>query len=249
MKPNKLRLVQWALSTAEKNYTAAVIVAAGNSTRMGGKTNKQFLELLGIPVLAHTLMAYQRCKLIREIVVVTKPENFETVYNIAKEYKITKLNALAAGGATRQESAKNGMAKLGDNVRYVAIADGARCLTTPEQIAKVCMRAYRYQAASAAHLVADTVKRTNSSAMSLETVDRNNLWQAQTPQIFHTALYQAALYKADEDAFTVTDDNSLIEHLGYQVRMVECGIENIKITTQDDLPLAEAILQYRSAKL
>ena len=249
MKPNKLRLVQWALNTAEKNYTAAVIVAAGNSTRMGGKTNKQFLELLGIPVLAHTLMAYQRCKLIREIVVVTKPENFEAVYHIAKEYKITKLTALASGGETRQESAKNGMAKLGANVRYVAIADGARCLTTPAQIAKVCMRAYRYQAASAAHLVADTVKRTNSSGMTLETVDRKNLWQAQTPQIFHTALYQAALYKADEDSFSVTDDNSLIEHLGYQVRMVECGIENIKITTQDDLPLAEAILQYRSTKL
>jgi len=178
--------------------------------------------------------------------VVTKPEHFEDVYQMAKTYKITKLTDLVAGGSTRQESAKNGMSKLSEDIRYVAIADGARCLVTPQQITKVCLSAYRYKAASAAHLVADTVKRTNSSGMTRETVDRTNLWQAQTPQIFHTALYQAALYKADEDGFSVTDDNSLVEHLGYQVRMVECGMENIKITTEGDLPLAEAILRYRS---
>lgn len=248
MKPNKRKIAEWLLENAKRNDTAAVIVAAGNSTRMGKKTNKQFLELQGVPVLAHTLMAYQRCKLIRQIVVVTQPQNFEEVYRMAELYGIKKLVALAAGGATRQESAKKGIAKLGKEVRYVAIADGARCLTTPAQIAKVCLKAYRYKAASAAHLIADTVKRTNSSGMVKETVDRTNLWQAQTPQIFHTALYHAAMYKAEEDQYEVTDDNSLIEHLGYQVRMVECGIENIKITTPNDLPLAEAILQYRSTK-
>jgi len=249
MKPSMSKIAEWLQRTTNQNVTAAVIVAAGNSTRMGGNTNKQFLELHGVPVLAHTLLSYQHCKLISKIVVVTKPENFEAVYQMAKEYSITKLSALAAGGASRQESAKNGIAKLDEDVRYVAIADGARCLTTPKQIAKVCLKAYRYKAASAAHLISDTVKRTNSSGMVKETVDRTNLWQAQTPQIFHTALYQAALYKADEDNYSVTDDNSLIEHLGYQVKMVVCGIENIKITTPDDLPLAEAILQYRSTKI
>ncbi len=246
MKLNKRKIADWLQKYAKRNDTAAVIVAAGNSTRMGKKTNKQFLELHGVPVLAHTLMAYQRCKLIRQIVVVTKPENFEAVYQMAELYGINKLVALAAGGATRQESAKNGIEKLGSEVHYVAIADGARCLITPAQIAKVCLKAYRYKAASAAHLIADTVKRTNSAGMVKATVDRTNLWQAQTPQIFHMALYQAAMYKAEEDHFEVTDDNSLIEHLGYQVRMVECGMENIKITTPGDLPLAEAILQYRS---
>ena len=156
------------------------------------------------------------------------------------------MTHIVAGGSSRQESAKNGMSKLSDKVRYVAIADGARCLTTPEQIAKVCLRAYRYQAASAAHLISDTVKRTNAVGMTKETVDRNNLWQAQTPQIFHHSLYIAALARAQSDNYSVTDDNSLVEHLGYQVRMVECGRENIKITTADDLGLAEAILQYRS---
>ena len=119
-------------------------------------------------------------------------------------------------------------------------------MITPDQIAKVCLRAYRYRAASAAHRISDTVKRTTSSDMTQATIDRTNLWQAQTPQIFHVALYQAALIKAREDHYQVTDDNSLIEHLGYSVRMVECGPENLKITTPEDLPLAEAILRYRS---
>ena len=107
---------------------------------------------------------------------------------------------------------------------------------------------FLWGAASAAHQVTDTVKRTTTLGMTRETVDRNNLWQAQTPQIFHTSLYTAALYQAEKDGFSVTDDNSLIEHLGYQVRMVECGLQNIKITTAEDLPLAEAILEYRSKK-
>lgn len=248
MKIDKTRIAEWVLTAAKNNYTAAIILAAGNSTRMGGKINKQLEPLCGIPVLAHTLMSYQRCKLIREIVVVTRPQDFDAVYKIAEEYGIDKMTHIVAGGSTRQESAKKGMRKLSDEVRYVAIADGARCLTTPAQIAKVCLRAYRYKAASAAHQVTDTVKRTTTLGMTRETVDRNNLWQAQTPQIFHTSLYTAALYQAEKDGFSVTDDNSLIEHLGYQVRMVECGLQNIKITTAEDLPQAEAILEYRSKK-
>lgn len=243
---DKIELAERFLETVKAKHTAAIVLAAGNSTRMGSGINKQLEELCGIPVLGHTLMAYQKCKLIREIVVVTRPEDFEAVYQIAKQYGISKLTGIARGGATRQESAKRGMSKLSPDVRYVAVADGARCLITPLQITRVCLRAYRHQAASAAHRIADTVKRTTSLGMTKETVDRNNLWQAQTPQVFHTALYTAALYQADKDNFTVTDDNSLIEHLGYQVRMVECGAQNIKITTKEDLPLAEAILRYRS---
>ena len=241
-----MKIAEKLYLASKKNYTAAIILAAGNSTRMGGKINKQLEPLCGIPVLAHTLMAYQKCALIREIVVVTRPQDFQAVYDIRNRYGIKKMTHIVAGGATRQESAERGMSKISDQARYVAIADGARCLTTPLQIANVCLRAYRFQAASAAHLISDTVKRTTASGMTRETVDRNNLWQAQTPQVFHTTLYIAALARAQKDKFQVTDDNSLIEHLGYQVRMVECGRENIKITTADDLALAEAILQYRS---
>ncbi len=227
------------------NYTGAVILAAGNSTRMGGKINKQLYELGGKPVLAHTLLAYQKCPLINEIVVVTRPDDFYTVFDIAKKYGIKKLKRITAGGKTRQESAKNGVNKLSESVKYVAIADGARCLTTPQQITNVCLKAYRHKAASAAHAVADSMKRSSPSGFVTETVDREHLWAVQTPQIFHTALYQAALFHAQRTDFTATDDNALIEHLGYRIRLVECGYENLKITTKEDLALAEAILAQR----
>lgn len=248
MKIDKAGIAQLILRMATKCRTAAIILAAGNSSRMGKNKNKQTEVLCGIPVLAHTLLAYQKCKLISEIIVVTRPQDFDTVYQLSKKYGIDKLTNIVSGGETRQESAKHGMKKLDASTRYVAIADGARCLTTPAQIAKVCLRAYRSQAASAAHKISDTVKRTNATGRTKKTVDRTNLWQAQTPQVFHTALYTAALYQADADDFSVTDDNSLIEHLGYSVQMVECGMQNIKITTPEDLPLAEAILEYRSKR-
>jgi 2-C-methyl-D-erythritol 4-phosphate cytidylyltransferase len=228
-------------------YTAAVILAAGNSTRMG-KVNKQLLKLNGIPVLAHTLMAYQKCPLIREIVVFARGDQFEEIFEMSKKYGIAKLKKLVVGGNTRQESAKKGVAKLSANVKYVAIADGARCLTTPATITKVCLAAYRHMSACAGHYVSDTVKRASLLGNVQQTVDRTGLWLAQTPQVFHTSLYHAALVKAEEDHFSVTDDTSLIEHLGYQVRMVECGLANIKITTPADLPMAQAVLDYRSKK-
>ena len=242
---DKKRIAEWFLRTATRNYTAAVILAAGNSTRMGKDVNKQLELIDDVPVLAHTLMAYQKCALIREIVVVAQPKDFDTVYRMRKAYGIRKMTHIVAGGATRQESARNGMSKLSEKVSYVAIADGARCLITPEQVAKVCLRAYRYQAASAAHQISDTVKRTNAVGMSLETLDRTRLWQAQTPQVFHHSLYVAAMARAQKDNFQATDDNALVEHLGYQVRMVECGRENIKITTPEDLLLAQALFACR----
>ncbi|MBQ9131029.1 MAG: 2-C-methyl-D-erythritol 4-phosphate cytidylyltransferase [Clostridia bacterium] len=229
------------------NHTAAVILAAGSSTRMGKGLNKQLQAVNGIPVLAHTLMAYQRCALIREIIVVARPQDFEAIYQISKTYHIKKLRHIVSGGATRQISAERGVAKVNEQTKYVAIADGARCLTTPEQIAKVCLRAYRHKAASAGHLISDTVKRATSLGAIKETVDRTGLWQVQTPQIFHTSLYAAALQRAKSEGYEVTDDNSLIEKLGYRIQLVECGRENLKITTKDDLALAEAILRYREA--
>lgn len=227
--------------------TAAVILAAGDSKRMGN-INKLFYQVGGIPVLAHTLIAYQKAPLIREIVVVAKPEDFGKIQELKRKYGISKLTQLANGGETRQESAKNGIEKLGNDVKYVAIADGARCLTTPTQITKVCLSAYRQMAACAAHKVTDTVKRATVLHNTTETIDRSDLWEMQTPQVFNTALYQAAMIRAEENKLTATDDATLIEGLGYRVHLIECGIGNIKITTVEDIPFAEAILAYRNRK-
>ena len=226
-------------------YTTAVILAAGSSTRMGGKGSKQFLPVSGVPVLARTLLAYQKCILIREIVVAAREEDLETVKALAAQYKIDKLRRVVPGGADRAASARIALGAVSTETKYVAVADGARCLTTPVEIARVCACAYENKAASAACPVYDTVKRTGVLGNVKETVDRENLWTVQTPQVFHLALYAAATARAEADGFSPTDDNGLIEHLGYGVRLVSCGRENIKITTPADVRLAEAILAAR----
>ena len=134
------------------------------------------------------------------------------------------------------------------DIRFVAIADGARCLTTPEQISTVCLRAQVSQAASAGHQIASSVKRAGLTGIISESVDRQGLWVAQTPQVFHTSLYTAALIKAEQDHFVATDDNELVQHLGYEIKLVECGRENIKITTPTDLVFAKMILTARAQK-
>ena len=229
--------------------TAALILAAGNSTRMGGPVSKQLLPLCGIPVLAHTLMAYQACHRITEIIVAARSEDFDEIAKIRKEYNITKLHTVVSGGKNRQQSAERAFSKIGKDVSYVAIADGARCLTTPDEITDVCIAACRYKAASAARKIVGTVKRTNFKGNVLETVDRNNLWEAQTPQVFHVALYSAAIDQAKKDKFfTATDDNELVENLGARIQLVECGKENLKITTPEDMSLATAIIAMRVAE-
>lgn len=232
--------------TSPKNKTAAVILAAGSSTRMGTDGSKQLMMLGGMPVLARTLLAYEHCPLISEIVVVARKSDFDAIAAMKKTYKITKFKKLVTGGATRQASAAIGVGQLDASVRYYAIADGARCLIRPEDVTEVCYAAYRHHAASAAHRVQDSVKRANAQNMVKETVDRDGLWLVQTPQVFHSVLYHAALARAKQDGITVTDDNALIEHLGFSVKLIECGAENLKLTTPADLPLAEAILGGRS---
>lgn len=228
-----------------KNKTAALILAAGNSTRMGGKESKQFLTLDGIPVLAHTLLAYQRSPLIAEIIIAAREGDVDRVVEICDCFRITKLRAVVFGGATRQESALRAFSVIGEDIRFVAIADGARCLITPDEIDNVCIAAYRKKAASAGARITGTVKRTTSSGAIVETLDRRDLWEAQTPQVFHIALYAAAQHRAAADGFIATDDNELVEHLGYRVMMVECSRENMKITTPNDGKIAEAILAAR----
>lgn len=223
--------------------TAAIVVSAGNSTRMGGKVSKQFLEVGGIPVLARTLTAMENCHYISEIVVVARKEDLETVWQLAHRYGIRKLTAVTAGGETRAESVRRGFRKIHPKTKFVAIHDGARCLITPEQVGKVCRAAYRHRAATAATAVTDTVKTVNKRGYITETVDRRRVLLVQTPQVFHADLYRAALANVQDDS--LTDDNQLMERIKHPVKPVLIGGDNIKITTPDDLPRAEWILSKR----
>ena len=224
--------------------TSAIIVAAGSSTRMGGEISKQLMVINGLPVLAHTLRAFEAADHIGEIVVVTRREDLETVWEIGDRYHIRKLTAVTHGGATRALSVQRGLAKIHPKARYVAIHDGARCLITPEQINRVCRAAYRHRAATAATHVTDTVKLASKHDFIESTIDRDRVVLVQTPQIFHTDLYRAALVHV-KDTENLTDDNQLIERLPYPVKLVEIGADNLKITRPEDLLRAEWILQKR----
>ena len=229
-----------------KHFTSALIAAAGSSTRMGTSTSKQLLDIDGIPVLARTLLAYEHAATVQEIVIVARKEDFDTFQALAEQYKITKLKRITTGGATRQDSVLRGLSVLSPKTRFLAIADGARCLITPEQIDRVNLTAYRTQAASAAVPATDTVKLTDEKGRAISTPDRSRVWLAQTPQTFSLALYRAAAYYAKENGVEATDDNALLEAVGHPVTMVDCGKENIKITTPGDIDLARAILARRA---
>ena len=226
--------------------TAAIIVAAGNSTRMGGKISKQLLELRGKPVLAHTLLAFQKARSIDEIIVVARAEDTEAIWKLAYENGIKKLTAVTKGGDTRAASVRRGFAKIDPKTRFVAIHDGARCLITPADIGKVCRAAYRYRAATAATAVTDTVKKATRYGFIESTIDRQRVYLVQTPQVFHADLYRAALAYNDDDS--ITDDNQLMEKIDHAVKLVDFGKNNIKITTPDDLARAEYILLQREVK-
>ena len=227
-----------------KPRTSAVIVAAGNSTRMGGTVSKQFFLLSKMPVLARTLRAFEDTALIREIVVVARPEDFGTIESMARTYGITKLTRVVKGGETRALSVKNGFDRISPESDFVAIHDGARCLVTPEMIENVCRAAYRHKAASAVAPITDTIKTSNPRGFIKASLDRKKVFSATTPQVFSADLYRGAfaICKNPED---LTDDNQLLEKLPFPVKMVDCGRENIKLTLPVDLYLAEGILKYR----
>ena len=225
--------------------TSAVIVASGNSTRMGG-ISKQMMMLDNIPVVARTIMAFDECEYISEIIVVAKAEEFYLYQEFQKIYHFKKLTKLVSGGATRQESVKNGFEAISKDSKFVAIHDGARCLITPKDIEKVCVAAYKNGGATAATRAVDSIKISSGKNLFIESsANRNHIWLAQTPQIFRTDIYELALLKAKKDGLEVTDDNSLVENLGAKIKLVECGRNNLKITTPDDIPIALAILKSR----
>ena len=228
-----------------KNFTSAIIAAAGMSERFGGDVTKQMTMLCDLPVLAHTIRAFQSCECIHEIVIVAKRNEISTWEKLCQDYAFDKVSKIIPGGYTRQDSVMNGLDAVDGHAKFVAISDGARCLITEDQITAVCRAAYKYKAATAAHRSTDTVKIADSKGFIDHTADRDTVWLAQTPQVFKTKLYRSAAYTALKKGIQATDDNALVENIKCPIRLVECGAQNLKITTREDLPLAEAILKER----
>lgn len=224
----------------EKAWLSAVIVAAGNSTRMGQP--KLLIPLGDRPVIAHTLAAFQACPIVSEIVLATRTEDVSLMREIAARYGVDKLTAVVCGGADRQESVANGIAACRNEAEYLAVHDGARPLITVECIRAVAEAARRDGAAAAAVPVKDTVKIAGADGWVQSTPDRNLLWSVQTPQIFRREWYDRAVLAAETAGLRATDDCGLLEAAGYPVRLVRGEYTNLKITTPEDIHTAEGWL-------
>lgn len=231
-----------------KNFTSAVILAAGSSTRMGADKTKQFIELDGMPIIARTLIEFEKTSYINEIIIVAKEDEMDMYERFPETYNLTKPLRVVAGGETRQESARIGSDVVSDKAKFICIHDGARCLITPELIERACRGAYIHGNSLLAISATDTVKIGDKSAFVESTPERKFAWQAQTPQVFKINTYRAAAYVARDEKFEATDDASMLEHIRIPVKLCEGSRENIKITEPCDLLFAKAILDARKER-
>lgn len=229
--------------TKKHPFVSALIVAAGNATRMQG-IDKQFLELDGVPVLLRTVMEFANSPWIQEIVIATKEENIPIVFSMLKEYNVPKIKDIVCGGKTRADSVVSALQRVSKESEWVAIHDGARPLVTSQVIETTLHKAFEYGAAATGVKVKDTIKQVNQEQQIVSTPERSTLWAVHTPQIFKTIDYKNALATVPNSQ-NFTDDCKLMEEAGTPVYMVEGSYENIKITTPEDIILAEAILKGR----
>ncbi len=245
-----LRTAVNCMKQSRKRKTAAIIVSAGNGTRFDkfGGITKQMASLEGIPVIVRTVLVFEECDIIDEIIIVARENEMQYYDEFSQKYNFKKVKSVVCGGATRQISALKGFDAISPDTEFVAIHDGARCLVTSEMIKKVADEAYIHGAAAAASRSHNTIKMGSEENFIENTIDRNFVWLVQTPQIFAANIYRAAAYTAKEENVEATDDCMLVERLGFKIKLVDCGYENIKITVPFDMYLAEAILNHRGER-
>ena len=221
--------------------TTAIIVAAGKSERMGTGTDKAFLSLVNNPVVAWSLLAFERCPEIDRIVLVVRKEQLVASKAVVQMFGISKIEKIVSGGAKRQESVQCGLDACDIDTRYVVIHDGARPCVTPEVVSEVVRAVKRTPAVTVGRRMTDTVKRVEKGTVVAATEDRSKLWTVQTPQAFQVKTLRAA-YKALGKA-EVTDDCQAVELAGETVKIIENLAPNFKITTVEDLQIAGALLK------
>lgn len=228
----------------------AIIPAGGSGKRINSRLPKQYLPVGGSPLLVHTIEVFQRSPLIHDILLVVPPEDVRRVRSrFVAPYGFSKVSRVLGGGGERQDSVRNGLDVLGDDCDIVLIHDGVRPFVSGRLIRLIIREAAAHGAATAGVPVKETVKRVDGGGCVLETVDRRALWLAQTPQAFRRAVILEAHRRALRDRFYGTDDASLVERMGHPVRMVPATSENIKITTREDLRLAEFLIGARKGKV
>jgi 2-C-methyl-D-erythritol 4-phosphate cytidylyltransferase len=210
---------------------------------MGANTDKAFLSLGPRPLVAYSMMAFEACTEIRQIVLVVRRDRIEAAKNMAQMFGISKLRTVVAGGAHRQDSVRKGLAELPPETRYVTIHDAARPLVTPALISETVRCAHKHGSGVAGRRMVDTVKLVEKAPVVSRTVDRDQLWTVQTPQTFRLDLLRQAYARLAETGAVVTDDAAALEQIGVPVRLVEWAPVNLKVTIAEDLAVAAALLR------
>ncbi|MGE5256297.1 MAG: 2-C-methyl-D-erythritol 4-phosphate cytidylyltransferase [Hyphomicrobiales bacterium] len=223
-----------------------LIVAGGRGTRFGGPTPKQYLDLAGEPLLVRTLRVFEACPVIDTIVLAVPASDLPLVReSLLPAAHLTKKILLAAGGPSRQDSVFNGLASINEDESLVVIHDAVRPLVTCACIAACVETARQHGACTAAVPAMDTLKQATAAGTVEATLPREKLWLAQTPQAFRTGLIRSAHERARRQQIHGTDDACLVEQMGTAVHLVPGSRRNFKITTEEDLALAAALLEVR----
>lgn len=235
------------MEESEKNKmakTAVIIVAGGKGTRMGLNIKKQYIKLNHKEVLVHTIEKFNEMEEIDDIIVVVSEEDIAFVKkDLCEHYGLSKVSKVIAGGKERQDSVKNGLKCIEDTYEFVIVHDGARPLIKQETIHECLEKAKETGACIVAVPVKDTIKICNpQNGRVVDTPDRATLWAVQTPQIFKKNIIDRAYAYAEEKKILGTDDSMLVEAIKEPVYKVEGAYTNIKITTKEDIILAENLM-------
>ena len=221
----------------------AIIAAAGTGSRMASDRPKQFLQLAGTPIIFHTLVPFEECESIQEVIVVLPAEQSAAFLTLAGKRGLRKLSRVVPGGTTRADSVKRGlMAVRAASAGIVAVHDGVRPFVTVEEIESVVKAAEIHGAAILVAPVTDTIKQVNGDTI-VNTLERRDLRRALTPQCFRYELLREAYEHADVNDPSLTDESALVEKIGVRVTTIEGSSKNIKITTPQDLLIAEAFMK------
>lgn len=225
----------------ENEKLPVIVVAAGNSTRMQG-INKQLTCIFGVPLIIRTLMVFESCENISNIILVVRTEDVFEMQMMTEKFGISKVSDIVCGGANRQESVAKGLSRVAENQTKVLIHDGARPLVDELTIGGVVRALENYPAVTCGVKLKDTVKRLHSDGTVAETLKRESLISVQTPQGVWVKEYCEAIEKLG-DVSNFTDDTSIMEAAGYKVMTVPGSYKNIKITTPEDISVAEGFLR------
>lgn len=226
------------------NFVSVVIVAAGLGKRMKADINKQYLLLKNKPIVAHTIEKFENNDYIDEIIVVTREDEINYCKEfVVDKYKFKKIKKIVSGGSERQDSVYNGLKNCSSDTKIVLIHDGVRPFIKGEEIEEIIKETLENNASVIGVRVKDTIKIVNNNNTIIDTPNRETLFAVHTPQAFEYKLIMKAHKTCESKGWIVTDDSSLVERLGIKVKMIEGSYDNIKITSPEDLYVAQSILE------